>query len=206
MLAFVLAAVLVTGAIIPFDRASADVIIQAGVEGTFDDDNLISAGCVGGTTDPGLTITGCLQSSHTTLIDLTGDEAIDFAAGGQAKIVSDDGTGFGMLTIDLQGDLTLQTLILNIDVTENGFVMFSVAPGEMFAVSGNGNNFFSISNAEFENLTITSDVPIDQVRQIRLGLSDGSTPPPASVPAPASALIVGLGLATLWAGRRRGMR
>lgn len=180
----------------------AAVLVETGVNGGFDDDNVISAGCVGGADGPATTITGCLNSSHTTLVDFTSDEDIVFAAGGQAKIVADDDDGFSELGIALQGGLGFETLIIDIDVVEDGSVTFDfggAGPDQTFAVSGNGNNFFSISGEVFQSITFTTTAAMDEVRQIRLGIADGPEPP-AEVPWPASALLLGIGL--VWAARR----
>lgn len=197
----ILSALLLTSlTLLPAGEVGA-VTIEPGTTGSFADDNVISAGCDGGANGPALTITGCLQSSHSTLIDFTSTEAIVFEAGGQAKIAAEEGDGFTDLTIDPQGALVFQTLILNIIAVDDGFVEFDILPGEQFALTGNGNNFFSISDGNFSSVSLTTTIAMEDVRQIRLGISQGDDDP-GEVPAPASALLVGFGLTGLWVARR----
>jgi hypothetical protein len=73
------------------NTASASLIVQTGVVGSFVDDNVINNPCNGNITGPALTIQGCLNTNHNKLVDLTSDENITFDAGGQAKIVPVDG-------------------------------------------------------------------------------------------------------------------
>lgn len=198
----ILSALLLTSLTLLAAGEAGAVTIQSGTTGGFDDDNVISASCDGGTDGPALTITGCLQSSHSTLIDFTSTEPIVFEAGGQAKVASEDGDGFTELTIDPQGALTFQTLILNINAVDDGFVEFDILPGETFELTGNGNNFFSISGGDFSSISLTTTIAMEDVRQIRLGIDQGGDDL-SEVPAPASALLIGFGLTGLWVARRR---
>lgn len=195
------------GAIVMAAPAQAGVIIQQGVVGNFNDDNVISSGCAGGTTGPASTIKGCLNSSHTTLVDFqNSNEQIEFAAGGQAKIISADADGFDNLKIFLDNGATFQTLIVNIEAGQNGTVTFDALPGSSFALNKNGNNFFSISGADFTEITFTSTVnvagvdldPVDDVKQVRLGIGAATT-----VAEPSTTALVGAALLGLSVVRRR---
>ena len=93
------------------NTASASLIVQTGVVGSFVDDNVINNPCNGNITGPALTIQGCLNTNHNKLVDLTSDENITFDAGGQAKIVPVDGL-FSQLQISFDDGTLFQTLIL----------------------------------------------------------------------------------------------
>ena len=191
-------------------RAEAAIIVNTGVDGGSGDvDNVLFGNCsvpVGGA---GTTIQGCLNDDRSYLVDFTSDEEIFADASGQATIKATDG-GFSYLQI-APVDGTFYKLQLNIDATENGSIFFTGSPGgesSMFALTGNGQNFFTITpdigDDEFSwvSFNTTTDI-VAEVRQVRLGAGDGSGTDPDPIPEPTSLVLFGLGmLGAGVAGRR----
>lgn len=183
----------------------AALIVTEGASGT--GDNLVFNSCNTAVTGPALTLTGCLNGRPNTQINLTGNENLRVEAGGQARIVAADGSGYNFLEINSILPATFSTLVLNIDASQNGSVIFTGNPGgpsASFALSGNGNNFFTISGENFDSLSFTTrgtsiNAIVVDTSQIRLD----TTVTPVSVPEPMSLTLFGAGLLGLGMVRRK---
>lgn len=191
------------------------LVITPGNTGSLPDDNVINNACGSVIDGPALTIQGCLNSDHSVIVNFTSDENIEYAAGGQAKIVASDGL-FSTLTVSLVSG-TFQSLILNIDATKlpkDAVDPYTVTfignpgspPAQTFTLDANGQNFFTITGESFNSVTFTTNYQmasfdaVQDVKQVRLGTGS------VAVPEPGILLLLGTGAILLgFIGSRRGM-
>ena len=209
--------------------ANAALIVNTGNDNT-DTDNVINNSCTGQIDGPGNTVRGCLNTDSNQGVTFTSTDTIRFAAGGQAAITGalnlatqppNDTLPFGNLKVELDGE-TFIKLVLNIDAVSDGFVQFDdgTNTSAKFALSGNGNNFFTITGGPFSFIHfVTFDTAIsaiefdesDTVKQVRIGAS----PPPCPtcpdpggdpIPEPGTLALMGVGMAAVGLAMRRRRR
>ena len=144
--------------------APANATLVVSTAGGGGGDNVLSNNtCTSPTGAPATSILGCLNSNGSTKVQFdstanTTQENMDFAAGGQAKLIAAGGAdvdedskdwGFNNVTISLGGGLVFSQIILNIEVFDatniNFFSNFGETSGP-YALSGNGNGDFTISS------------------------------------------------------------
>lgn len=150
-------------------------------------------------------VVGCLNGRPDTYVYVYGNEALDYDAGGQAKILDDAGNGFNTMTIDFHDDsIAFTTLVLNIiGVKKSGGGTVDFGDGFTRSFGDNGNNFFTITFAEpgVNSFTFSSTGPVwAEIKQVRFDFGTGGD---TDVPEPAMLGLFGLGLMGLGMARRR---
>jgi len=152
----------------------------------------------------GISVLGCLLDFLAQTISISSDESLEIT-GGQAILVSTDDL-FSRLTMSATAPASLSTVILNIDAMEDGFVNFADASGtsSLFALAGNGSNFFTLTGVTGNVLTAVSyinGVETDNfahVTDIRAGVA-GAIPEPGTY----SLIVAGIAAFGLISRRRK---
>ncbi|MBA3886942.1 MAG: PEP-CTERM sorting domain-containing protein [Acidobacteria bacterium] len=165
----------------------------------------------------GLTVQGITQSG--TLLDITGNELLT-AGGGQATVGAQDGAftwlwfepnSLGVLFELFEANLAVYhttgpppTGTVTVNVVNN----FGVTESGAFQV-GPGNNNFSMKALDpqlMRSIEISSTIPLEYIRQIRLdGIQTPTSTPPGDVPEAGTLLLFGMGLLVVSRQLRRGV-
>lgn len=180
--------------------AHAALIVQSG-NNPQTDNNVVNGGSCGGSSS-GMNLDACFNGQTNAIVNFSSDENLVYASGGQAKIEAQSGR-YSRLTVSIDG-YDIGTLILNINASTDGYVKFTDGTdiSSLFALSGSGNNFFTIIGGGFDFLSFTTysnaggttefDI-VDDVRQVRMSAISSPISEPASL-AILSVGLVGLGL------------
>jgi len=183
--------------------AAAQITVNLGNVPQPDQTNLLSAG---GTGNP---VTGVTDPSAFQVTILGTENLILPAAGLQATVGAGDG-GLTTLTFSLADpNYGFASLILNLNAVQDGLVSFSdgASVTSQFALDGNGQNFFTLTNGGgplFTSLSFTSTVDLSEVSQIRLGgIAALNDVPGVPEPETWSYMLLGLGIAGLALRKRK---
>jgi len=207
--------------------ANALLTLQSGIVGGSGDVSNVVFNACGLGAQLGTTITGCLNDSQTTLVNFSSTENL-IPGGGQATVVAEDGF-FDNVTIKLADPLMGFTkLQFNLDAVADGTANFQAVDqfGTVFnfnniALSGNGQNFFTLGSADgqvavsFKLISTVQIQNITDLEQVRLGATAAGVCPNGApnfpicsfqqveTPEPMSMAVLGVGLLGLGVARMR---
>lgn len=153
-----------------------------------------------------------------TKVFITGNENIDSAASGQARVIASNGSALNFLNLVLEEGFGADTFVFNLNAEgSSGTVKLfgvdqlgNVYESGVFAL-GNGQNFFNLTTGDDQLITRVyfESTALSDVRQIRYGgvveIDDGG-PGAGGIPEPSSwaLMILGFGGAGALLRRRRG--
>lgn len=182
--------------------AIADVVITQGPGNFENDENVLFN--EEGLLSQGLVVQGVTNQTGLVVNVYGAGESLITPSGGQARVEAEDGF-FTDLSVAMDSSpYSIATLIWNINADADGQVQFTVArtggPNTVatFDIDGGGENWFMFEavGESMTSVSLSANVDIEDVRQIRLG----------AVPEPASMTALALGVACLVARHRRKRR
>lgn len=182
--------------------AAAQLTVFPGNNPQPDSANLLSTGATG---NPVTAVT----NGTGFLVTIAGTEnLVTNAAGSQLTVTAADGA-FGTLTFSVPG-YTFNSLILNLDASQDGTVTFADQSGtsSQFALDDNGLNFFTLTGGPFTSLSFTTYLNgseagiLSAVNQIRVGGITALDGTPA-VPEPETWAFMLLGFGIIGVSIRR---
>lgn len=162
-------------------------------------------------------VLGTVNPDDTEVL-ITGNENIDSAASGQARVLASDGSTLNFLQFNLQSGFGADSFVFNLNsvgrtgsVTISGMDQFGNTYTSTLQALGNGQNFFNLTtldNQLIRQVSFTSTALLD-VRQIRFGdvqaIGGGGGGGTGMVPEPGTwaLMILGFGGAGAMIRRRR---
>ena len=154
----------------------------------------------------GSTVVGTLNDAPAVEVLFTGNETLSANASGQARISGEDGA-LTFLSFMLGSGQTFGEVEFNLNALSDGFatLTFLGAGGstlftsDPLAISGGGQNFFGAFGEPFTEVQISSTVPLQDVRQVRLGELAAVVPEPSTW----GMMLLGFGAIGVLLRRRR---